>query len=388
MEHASSRIFIKGLPPTLTEAEVRKIFAQKCEITDAKIFPSRRIGYVGYRTPEDAQRAVKYFNKTFIRMSRIGVELARPPGQDARANTDNEPALLSQRESGGGLHTNQNNVMKRKRDDESKEDQDPKLREFLDVMRPKKMKKAWEVEEMGVPADVQTSQDGTDAGEEGASEEEYGEVPKILARSKQLKDSSLAPPPESEFVPMDAAEEEAHLRPDHDDGETSRPAMSDADWARSRTSRLLGLLDDDEELTVAVDRKDASSSDSVDCVKNLLCATQRTENSMKVPSSEDQQCEPGQYTKTEMDSAQTSTRLFVRNLPYSVTKEDLEAEFEQFGSLEEVSLLSFLFRARLKMNNLIGTTDAIAFDVIQGEFFSRCFPSLNGEQSSYQIRMY
>lgn len=73
----SSRIFIKGLPPTISEEEFRKHFSSKQAITDAKLIPHRRIGYVGYKTPEDAQKAVKYFNKTFIRMSKIGVEMAR-----------------------------------------------------------------------------------------------------------------------------------------------------------------------------------------------------------------------------------------------------------------------------------------------------------------------
>lgn len=73
----SSRIFVKGLPPTMTEADFKKHFG-KYEVTDARLFPQRRIGYVGYKSPEDAQKAVKYFNRTFIRMSKIGVELARP----------------------------------------------------------------------------------------------------------------------------------------------------------------------------------------------------------------------------------------------------------------------------------------------------------------------
>ena len=75
---SSSRIFIKGLPPTISEDDFRNHFSAKHEITDAKLIPNRRIGYVGYKTPEDAAKAVKYFNKSFIRMSRIGVEIARP----------------------------------------------------------------------------------------------------------------------------------------------------------------------------------------------------------------------------------------------------------------------------------------------------------------------
>lgn len=75
----SSRIFVKNLPPSINEADFRKHFSSKGrEITDIKLIPKRRIGYVGYKTPEDAAKAVKYFNRSYIRMSRIAVEVARP----------------------------------------------------------------------------------------------------------------------------------------------------------------------------------------------------------------------------------------------------------------------------------------------------------------------
>jgi multiple RNA-binding domain-containing protein 1 len=78
---ASSRIFIKNLPPTITEEDFKKHFSATAAITDAKLISNRRIGYVGYKTPEDAANAVKYFNRSFIRMSKIGVELARAVSQ-------------------------------------------------------------------------------------------------------------------------------------------------------------------------------------------------------------------------------------------------------------------------------------------------------------------
>jgi multiple RNA-binding domain-containing protein 1 len=75
----SSRVFVKNLPPNINEADFRKHFSSKGrEITDIKLIPKRRIGYVGYKTPEDAAKAVKYFNRSYIRMSRIAVEIARP----------------------------------------------------------------------------------------------------------------------------------------------------------------------------------------------------------------------------------------------------------------------------------------------------------------------
>lgn len=61
----------------MTADEFRRHFAKQSSITDARLIPHRRIGYVGYKTHEDAARAVKYHNKSFINMSRIHVELAR-----------------------------------------------------------------------------------------------------------------------------------------------------------------------------------------------------------------------------------------------------------------------------------------------------------------------
>ena len=89
---ASSRIFVKGLPPSLTEADFRKHFsAQDREVTDVKLIPQRRIGYVGYKSAEDASKAVKYFNKSYIRMSKISVETARPVSGFARCYPSRHP---------------------------------------------------------------------------------------------------------------------------------------------------------------------------------------------------------------------------------------------------------------------------------------------------------
>lgn len=72
----------------LVEADLRKHFSSKGHVSDIKFFPKRRIGYVGFKTSQEAAEAVKYFNRSFIRMSKINVELAKPvsrpsPGQCA-----------------------------------------------------------------------------------------------------------------------------------------------------------------------------------------------------------------------------------------------------------------------------------------------------------------
>lgn len=78
----SSRIFVRGLPPKFSDDEVRKHFS-KFPVTDVRFFPARRFAFVGYKTEEDAKKAVSYFNKSFIRLCKIFVEIARPVSPSA-----------------------------------------------------------------------------------------------------------------------------------------------------------------------------------------------------------------------------------------------------------------------------------------------------------------
>lgn len=74
----NTRVFVSGLPPTFSNDDLRKHFSTRYQVTDAHVIPKRRIGFVGFKTPTLAQDAANYFNKTYIRMSKIAVEMARP----------------------------------------------------------------------------------------------------------------------------------------------------------------------------------------------------------------------------------------------------------------------------------------------------------------------
>lgn len=76
----SSRIFIRGLPPDARSGELQQHFSSVSPVTDVKYIPHRRIAYVGYRDPAEAAKAIKYYNKSFLRMSRVFVEPARSVG--------------------------------------------------------------------------------------------------------------------------------------------------------------------------------------------------------------------------------------------------------------------------------------------------------------------
>jgi multiple RNA-binding domain-containing protein 1 len=78
--HRATRVFVKGLPPSISEADFRRHFEKQGVVTDVRLLPKRRFGYIGYKTAEEAQHAIKYFNKTYIRTSKIGVEIAQTVG--------------------------------------------------------------------------------------------------------------------------------------------------------------------------------------------------------------------------------------------------------------------------------------------------------------------
>lgn len=343
---ASSRIFVKGLPPTLTDVEFRKHFSSQREITDAKIFPSRRIGYVGYKTPEDAQKAVKYYNRTFIRMSKIGVEIARPV-QDSNPFKQSGSAPTARRASDGDDGAREQMGQKRKREGEEKEEDDPKLKEYLDVMKPKRKKKAWKIDEE--PAEVHLPENGKRTQvEEGQSDEEYEDVPKKTKRPKQPSESLNGVPQQTQEVQESLSENDAN-EPKPVNPETpleNQPPASDSDWARSRTSRLLGLLDDNEEEEAAANRLEAAvSKDSDDDSKpekgiSKVQDAKDVEISIPTPPSDVPDDTHIPLADANVDQVRASMRLFVRNLPYHVKAEDLETEFEAFGNLEGVRIIS------------------------------------------------
>ena len=338
----SSRIFIKGLPPSITEADFKKHFsAGSREVTDARLFANRRIGYVGYKTPEDAQWAVKYFNKTFVRMSRIGVEVARPISESnpGRANA-RAPTAPKETQS---MPSN----APKTRDETKKQatEEDPKLKEYLEVMKPKSKKRSWENDDVlqasneNVPND-DDNQMVMDGG--AASDDEYEDVPRKAKRTK-VDSSPAEHPPATELTDTEAttaavadsetpAQEEA----------TPQAPVSDADWARSRTSRLLGLLDDDEEEEENSRPKaraaSVSSSDTGDVAPKASGPSKTTD--VSAPIAQPAVDEPAQPEENDVEptGVRASMRLFVRNLPYDVKQEDLQSEFASYGNIEELSI--------------------------------------------------
>lgn len=366
----SSRIFVKGLPPTITEAEFRKHFSAKNrEITDIKLISQRRIGYVGYKTIEDASSAVKYFHKSYIRMSKISVEPAKSvSGIGCLSRVSilmnyqiSDPTLPKGARAPHATHawdgsktvkkSPEEDLNPNKRKREEPDQSNPRLQEFIRIMKPGKA---------GVLADE--SNPGINAGfastnpvvEEAESDDEYEHVP---ARKEKMRKtgssemsqhgtaSRLTAPKEgiSEHSDSAAVPEQKTEPMELDKTATSQAVdATDDDWLRSRTNRLLDLVEPEDlpQASTSAPAGQAEVRNTEDGVAAPVSSNEATpaDNGGEKYDQDIAHPETGDAIGTIMRTA----RLFLRNLSYSTTERDLHEEFEKFGSLQEVRFCTFL----------------------------------------------
>ncbi|KAK9172302.1 RNA recognition motif domain protein family protein [Cryptosporidium meleagridis] len=153
-EATSSRIIIKNLPSYLSEKRLKDhISSIGCNITDVKIVKkrseknpevesSRKFGFVGFYSEEDAKKVLEYFNGTFIDTCRINVQYAFPPGSDLL------PRPWSKYSVGSSQYNKRNNIKENTEVDEkepitlSRED-DLKKENFKKWISQKNSNKSW-----------------------------------------------------------------------------------------------------------------------------------------------------------------------------------------------------------------------------------------------------
>ncbi|KIW08564.1 uncharacterized protein PV09_00529 [Verruconis gallopava] len=341
---ATSRIFVRNLPVNLTEKDFRAHFSQRHAITDAKLIAHRRIGYVGFKTPEDAEDAVKYFNKSFIRMSKLSVELAKaandPSLHPTRVRSNSTTSKRTSEQQDDKIAISASNPLKRKRPSPPPEEADPKLKEFLSVMQAPSKSKSWKDDDVDLLQernDQQPVQPSADV--ENQSDDEYQPVPKkhkavASAAGSELREESEEP---LEFPSV----AKTKLKPDN------AGADNDESWLQSRTGQLLSLEEEEEDEATLARRNKQRSSSAESVPKAVDTDQEQSNNPASPPTPVDQDGEDANEAQIR-----ESKRLFLRNLPFSITEEALMEEFSKFGRLEEV---------HVPMNSATGLAKGFAY---------------------------
>lgn len=234
---------------------------------------------------------------------------------------------------------------KRKRED--LDESDPKLREFLRVM--KQGKGGVLADETNSDADMTGLATGGEAlVEEGESDNEYEQIPKRQEKVRNTKSSEATQNlVMNQRVPREATSDQGiqsvaeevvadSVKPQEaEEAPQTSVDATDDDWLRSRTNRLLDLVDPDDlpqpaeqaAVDVAV-RNDGENND-----------TAHSSHEVVMEDTPDQTNNQGANSTVAEDAIATisrTSRLFVRNLAYTATEEDLHQKFGEFGTLQEV----------------------------------------------------
>lgn len=283
-------------------------------ITDVKIIKnkdgrSRRFGFIGFNSDEEAKSAVKQFNLTFIGTTRLKVDFAddfrEKPAKRFRQETRPEaPKKLKEEKS-------------EKKDDEVV---DERIEEYMALMRPRQEQKTWANDmtmtfagDEPAPANESTNLPSV----ENESDDEYENVPQISQNPKILEDEPM--------ISLTELGNEQNEDKEDDDGLAKDENVSDMEWLKMRSQRIK-----EEGNGEAV--KDKPEDDDISENPRLQKLAQRKKLSE----------EHTEDVKSEFDIAAEKIaktgRLFLRNLPYNSTEEQYRELFSKYGSLDEVHL--------------------------------------------------
>lgn len=338
----SSRIFVKNLPPSINDADFRKHFTARWPLTDVKVIPRRRIGYVGFESPQAAQDAVNYFNRSFIKLSRISVEVAR---------SITDPSLPRHRAHGSGHGVesrpgpsksaptpiaddkSQENSKKRKR--EAVDQSDPKFKEYLEVMNPK-VRGGEDTTDQAKSAQASSPEPEAIEVDE-ASDDEYESIPKRPTKVR-IKETDLSASSNLGALPSTETPDDPVPRLANP---PSPPVLAqdatDDDFLRSRTNRLLSVEPEDAISTRAPVPSNPPAQEP--------SAAQGDDDEEPDVSPDAADADAGEGSRTHAqsddsveDSIRKTSRLFLRNLRYNVKEEDIEALLGKYGEIDEINL--------------------------------------------------
>ena len=295
-------------------------------MTDAKVMrarasgKSRQFGFVGFRTDAEAAAALKYFDRSFLGTYRLQVGFARPVGDAAlerpwsryssgssafeQRTGANAASLGAKARTFGAGAAPETGKPSRQGGKKQEQEEDPKLREFLGLMAPRSQARVW----------------SNDAGEEAGAAPPPAPVP----TDKGDEDYEDLPSQLEEAGPAGASGGDAEGRPGPD-GADGGPE-SDMDWLRGKVV----TEGDDPSGAGATPEGSGRRGDE---------GTRGKGEEAGAPGRKKPAGQLRVFDGEAEEAPEDSGRLFIRNLPYSATEDDLRKHFEDHGSISDVHLV-------------------------------------------------
>jgi multiple RNA-binding domain-containing protein 1 len=369
-----SRICIKNIGKNCNEKQLTEIFSQKGEITDIKIVKnkqnnlSRNFAFVGYRTDVQATDAISYFNNTFIGLSRITVEYAKRFGEEKNTKNkkrkeENEKHSSKVKEMKSESIQNEKGRSSITEKENHSESQPPpvlskKKQEFLELMKPSSSKTTMMekstshlVKEQDKfksnPMDISDDEDQDEQNENGSvtdsdndSAIDLDELINKQTKQQEIKDQEKSEKKMYADIPssdLDYLRSKMTSTVKKDDDESSDGWSSDA----GSDEEIEGDGESEEErkrATSRTQRKESISESSYQ--SNQSTYSNRNHEKFDKATVVDAVKDVSEVNDDDIgdEDKNDEIRLFIKNLPYSCTEDELKSFYEKFGKVVEVHI--------------------------------------------------
>ncbi|XP_026200086.1 probable RNA-binding protein 19 [Anabas testudineus] len=237
-----SRLIVKNLPNGMKEERFRSMFAAFGTVTDCSLkFTKdgkfRKFGFVGFKAEDDANRALKHFNRSFVDTSRVTVEMCKAFGDPTKAKAWSKHSQSSGQDKDSAA-PDSDSKKKKKQKKETKStlgnlEEEQGFKEFLSVHQNRSQVPTWANDTVEQTADPDSGKTKAQSKKKQSAPDDY-----LNFDSDESED--------------DSAEEEGEE--DEDEGATKealKSALSDMEYLRSKVAQTVDTMgeekDDDEE---------------------------------------------------------------------------------------------------------------------------------------------
>lgn len=360
-----SRVIVKNLPNGITADKVKETFSEFGRVTDVQLkYTSdgkfRKFGFIGFETSDEAKNALSKLNKTFIGTSRIDVQVCAELGDVNKPKSWSKYAADSsafQKLHGNKIDSLVAELLKNKTSTQKKKkktvapDLIESLKKYLDhphfldflELRGKKEFVLDTIKEHDSQQEVLPAEESVKDKEKEDEKENNSLAFSAISDSEYLKLKTTGTSEKKEFIPKISSEPSPKAQfynvkirnlpckaKKKDVKEFLMPLVpaSIRFIPKVKGVAYAGFKTEKEMRQALVKNKSFLSGKQI-----LIC---EVKDKVKLEKS-DKWIKQEESLKNEECIAE-SGRIFVRNLPYSVTEEELENLFKPFGDVTEVIL--------------------------------------------------
>ncbi|XP_019722473.1 putative RNA-binding protein 19 [Hippocampus comes] len=230
-----SRLIVKNLPNGMKEERFRGMFAAFGTVTDCtlkftKDGKFRKFGFVGFQSEDDANTALKHFNRSFVDTSRVTVEMCKAFGDPTKSKAWSKHTQSSEPEKPATQTKTAEKLEKGKKTTSAvkKLEEDEEFKEFLSVHQNRCQVRTWVNDAMEQAVDRDSAK---------AKSKEKLAVDDYLNFDSDQSDDEYEEKEEEEGSEEDCTTTKEALK----------SSLSDMDYLRSKMVRTEDAMDESDE---------------------------------------------------------------------------------------------------------------------------------------------